>query len=1017
VQHTKIVGIIIVAGLAAGARAQLSSSAYRALGQPDLHENGLNIVQGSGMYSPFSVALDARDGGLHLYVADTRNNRVLAWQDAPSSQMGDPATLVLGQPNSQLSGAFGIGAKGFNSPGGLAVDPTNGNLYVADFGNNRVLRFPAPFANPSRIEPDAVYGQADLNSRNANPFGVTNNSMSQPRGLAFDAAGNLWVADSGNHRVLEFNAASLNAPNPSASLVLGQKDFSSGLPDRGSGAVSASGFDTPFGLAFDAQGNLYVSDFLNTRVLKFAAPIGMDQAAAAVFGELNFTTRLVPPQASASTLAGPQGLTVDSSGNLYVAVPNDNRILMFLTSSPSGSPAKDVWGQVSFTSTSPNPASFPYASAATFAGVEDVKADAAGNLFVVDAGNNRVLFFAHNSKSATQVWGQGDFSSNGPNQIKPGSINLPFKIVIDYSQSPFALYVSDTNNNRVLGWKDAARFHTGDPADLVIGQPNLSTGLANVDSGSLQKPSVTSLWGPRGLALDAAGNLYVADSGNNRVLRFPRPVDQSGRITADLVIGQADFVSSISAAVTASSLNSPAGLAIGPDGDLFVADAGNNRVLEFANGAVTGAAAIRVYGQPSFNTGALPSSVSAQTLAAPQGITVDSSFTLYVADTSASRILIFADTAAAPSTGASALAVIGQAQFNTFGTGAGPTGLHAPTDVATDSNGTIYIADSGNNRVLGFPSLLFLPLTGAGAASVLGQKDMTGVNPDWNTTDGLATPEGLFSPIGLWVDQRDTLYVGDAGNNRVVHFLKPASVANAANPTAGTTLAQGGLATISGAGFSDSDEQASGMPLPLVLANREVALNDAATVPLSSVTSAEVDLQIPSSAPLGTVRVAVRVSDTGELIAGGTVSIAALSPALYSNSGDGTGQGKITNQDGTANSAANPAARGTVIKIFGTGQGPVSPPVADGSPAPADPPADTVAVPTSDGKTCLSQQPSVCVAIGSVFGDIQFSGLAPGMVGMWELDVKIPTTAPTGAVNVRAVINGVLSNLVSVAIK
>src|SRR5205085_686974 len=105
-----------------------------------------------------------------------------------------------------------------------------------------------------------------------------------------------------------------------------------------------------------------------------------------------------------------------------------------------------------------------------------------------------------------------------------------------------------------------------------------------------------------------------------------------------------------------------------------------------------------------------------------------------------------------------------------------------------------------------------------------------------------------------------------------------------------------------------------------------------------------------------------------------------------------------------------------VIKIFGTGQGPVSPAVADGEPAPTD--VQTVAVPTSDGPTCLNKQPSVCVPIGSTFGDVQFSGLAPQMVGVWQLTVKIPATASTGsAVSLRALINGSLSNIVSVSIK
>jgi DNA-binding beta-propeller fold protein YncE len=133
-----------------------------------------------------------------------------------------------------------------------------------------------------------------------------------------------------------------------------------------------------------------------------------------------------------------------------------------------------------------------------------------------------------------------------------------YKIAIDYSRAPFPLYVSDINNHRVLVWRDSARFRSGDPADLVIGQPNLTTALPNADSRVSISPSATSLAAPRGIAVDSAGNLYVADSGNNRVLRFPRPVDQSAG-SPDQVLDRRMI--SVSAAVNDSSLRVPAAVA------------------------------------------------------------------------------------------------------------------------------------------------------------------------------------------------------------------------------------------------------------------------------------------------------------------------------------------------------------------------------------------------------------------------------------------------------------------------
>jgi len=143
---------------------------------------------------------------------------------------------------------------------------------------------------------------------------------------------------------------------------------------------------------------------------------------------------------------------------------------------------------------------------------------------------------------------------------------------------------------------------------------------------------------------------------------------------------------------------------------------------------------------------------------------------------------------------------------------------------------------------------------------------------------------------------------------------------------------------------------------------------------------AQASLQVPWAAPLGAQRIAVRVTDTGELIAGSNFAVAAASPELFSG-GDKNAFRAILNQDNSANSSSNPAARGSIINVFGTGQGPVSPPVRTET-RDLTPLASTVAVPTADGNTCLNQQPSLCVAIGTVFGEIQSSGLAPGAVGI-----------------------------------
>ena len=178
-----------------------------------------------------------------------------------------------------------------------------------------------------------------------------------------------------------------------------------------------------------------------------------------------------------------------------------------------------------------------------------------------------------------------------------------------------------------------------------------------------------------------------------------------------------------------------------------------------------------------------------------------------------------------------------------------------------------------------------------------------------------------------------------------------------------------------------------------------------------------INFQVPTASPAGTQRIGVRVAETGELVAGGSLLIGSSSPGFFSLSRDGKGQAAALNEDGTPNGAPSPAARGSVAQLFGTGQGPVIPEVADGEAAPSGSLAKTVAVPTSDGTSCLNSQPSVCVAIGSTFGEVLYSGLAPGFVGVWQINVRIPANAQTGNQNVRAVINATPSNIVTLAIR
>lgn len=1002
---------------------QVSTTAVRVLGQEDLRQNGLNSVTGGELFNPSSVATDTRGGVTHVYISDFSNNRILAWRDAASHQNGARADLVLGQSSFQVTVGRGIGARGLFLPQGLAVQASTGDLYVADSGNNRILRFPSPFENTASVEPDAVYGQPDFNSFNANNGGLSIRSLNNPFGVAFDRTGNLWIVDGGNQRVLRYPLAALEGPAPEADLVLGQEDFESRVANAPApGGPKATGFNTPTSIAFHPDGSLYVADFTNSRVLVFTAPFTTFQEASRVILQENFQSNDVSPSINAGEVRGPNGIAIDSAGTLYVVAQLQNRILVFddIASAVETPMADSVIGQRTLTLGLPNVDTFPRAAADNLLSPGDMSVDAAGNLYIVDTGNHRVLFYEAGATAASKVFGQDDFQSNGANRIEPGSVGRAFGVVVDYSAEPFPVYVADQLNNRVLGWRSSLRFTNGTPADIVIGQADLTTSIANSDTGRSQSPRDTSLSGPRGLAIDELGNLWVADRGNNRVLRFRRPVDQEGRIRADVVLGQPGFVSSLSAAVSASSLSSPSDVALGPDGGVFVADTGNHRVLQYSPSPTNGAPAIRVFGQLTFVDGTAPNTVTAQSLLAPEGVYVDPFGVLFVADTGVHRVLAYPVGPGSPATGSAASSVLGQPDFENIFTGSSAFRLSSPRAVTTDSLGNIYVADSGNNRILTFDPLFFLPAFDAAANAVVGQPNLTNNRANYNSVDGLATPQGLSGPSGFFMDRNDTLYVGDTSNSRVVHFLRPGTTVNAATFTPGIAGSPGSLVTLFGSGLTGGESAAAvAIPLPKELVGRriEVAGREAALLFLNDT---QANFQLPVETPLGLQTVAVRRADTDELISGSAAFIDFASPGLFTFTQDGLGRTLAINQDGTLNGPDNPALRGTVIQLFGTGQGPTVPVVPDGEPAPSSPLALSVATPQGSAFDCAVNQPSICGVVGSQFAQVTFSGLAPGFVGLWQVNMLIPDVPElvTGdAVIIRLVINSRFSNSVLISIR
>jgi len=353
-----------------------------------------------------------------------------------------------------------------------------------------------------------------------------------------------------------------------ADVVIGQPDFTSNVQNNG--GLSASSLFGATDVAVDAAGNAYVADARNNRVLIYLDPKNTDTVADIVLGQPDFVSNTCNNGgASASTLCASRGVALDAAGNLYVVDVLNNRVLVFLDPL-NDTVADEVIGQPDFTSVSANNGGV---SANTLSTPSDVTVDSSGNVLIADFSNHRVLVYLDPLNSDTiadMVLGQPNFTSNTllfvPNA---SSLAFPTGVKVDATGNVF---VADNRNNRVLEYNDLINT-TDVVADTVFGQPDFISNTIN--NGGL---SASSLSHPSRIEIDAVGNVYIADSINSRVLEYHTPLTTD--TVADVVLGQANFTSSVSA-TSASNMDIPLGVAIDVDGDIYVADAGNSRVLIF----------------------------------------------------------------------------------------------------------------------------------------------------------------------------------------------------------------------------------------------------------------------------------------------------------------------------------------------------------------------------------------------------------------------------------------------------
>lgn len=362
-------------------------------------------------------------------------------------------------------------------------------------------------------------------------------------------------------------------------------------------------------------------------------------------------------------------------------------------------------------------------------------------------------------QSAEAVLGQADLVSTGTKTVGQSSINSPWSLAVDGNGT---LFVVDQGTYRVLRFDSATTKANGASANGELGQPDFVSSVWNYSAGG-STPSEKGFETPTSVALDAAGNLYVVDQANGRVLRFNAAASKANGGSADAVFGRPNFTSK-GFGSTDSTFFTPQAVAVDPSGNLYVADGSNNRVLRFDNAATksNGAKANGVLGQVDFTSSA--KGTSADKMANPISLAVDKNGNLYVGERGNCRVLIFLN-AATKANGTSADIVLGKGDFADGTTpSATQASIYLPYQLAVDQNLNLYVADGGFNRVMVFyaaPS----KKNGANADAVLGKKDFTS-----SSTTG-ATADNLGQPYGVAVHSSSgKLFVSCYSNSRVLRF-------------------------------------------------------------------------------------------------------------------------------------------------------------------------------------------------------------------------------------------------------